>query len=187
MTTFPKFATMPSATPPMFDLRILLRGILTAFGIWLGCSTPLSSAAVPSSEVIKTASRLIDEGRADSALVMVRRGLERDSTSAALWLSLADVQLARKNDTAHVDALYRALRLRPHSTEAHLALAEYFIGAGQFDSLAVHAHAVLGITNGGNALASYFAGRVHDQRGEADSAIVYYRRAWVLLPAKELF
>ncbi|MBI3661874.1 MAG: tetratricopeptide repeat protein [Acidobacteria bacterium] len=117
---------------------------------------------------------------------VVTAALHRDSNQVDLWLTLGRIQDARHRQESRMDAYRRVLVLKPQSAEAKLGLAQAFFDIHRLDSAVVYARALLAIGSGVRATAYYLLGRVHEQRGALDSAVVYYRSAWYALPGEPL-
>lgn len=130
---------------------------------------------------------LISVGKADSALAVARRAVTEDSTDVSLLFALADAQKAKRHMRARRETLERILRTQPRSIDARVEIAEDFFEVKQLDSAAYSAYSALAKSNRRSVDAYYWLGRIHHQAGRPDSALFYYRGAWVLLPDGDLF
>jgi tetratricopeptide (TPR) repeat protein len=172
---------------------VLLEGlnVLILYALVVVCAAMIPAAAHQSAaaatDVVGTASVLLQLGKADSALALVKRALRSDSTNAELWLALGDLQEARGRTVARIAALRRALELQPRSATALEGLAESYLAAGPPDSARAYAWAALRGGSWRSPNAFYLVGRAFEMQGIADSAIVYYRWAWSLMPRSRLF
>jgi tetratricopeptide (TPR) repeat protein len=128
---------------------------------------------------------LLNKNLVDSASSIVEAGLAADSLNPDLWAAKAWIHAARGDRSAELEALRRALAIRPFFTEVHQTLAEVFCDSGLTDSadryiaLPMQADSL-------NPRVTYFGGRIREQRGELDSAAVMYLRTYELLNAYEL-
>lgn len=130
---------------------------------------------------------LIAAGQLDSALSVVKRALSTDSMNVSLLTTLSDVQKAKGHLKARRQTLERIIRMRPRTIDARLEIARDLFESRQLDSAAQCANAALAYSNRRSVDAFYWLGRIHGEAGRPDSALVYYRWAWVLLPSGELF
>ncbi len=130
---------------------------------------------------------LLRDGMPDSAVVILKHALKTDSSDIALLLALADAQGEARQMKGRRATLDRVMRLQRHSIEAQIALSEDFLASKNLDSAAYFAHEVLANSGRSSADGYYLLGRVHEQAGRADSALLYYRGAWMLLPVGELY
>lgn len=130
---------------------------------------------------------LVDGGQLDSALTILKRALSTDSLNVGLLNYLSDIQKAKGQTQARRQTLERILRIQPRSIDARLKVAHDFFEFRQLDSAAQFADAALAQSNRRSAEAYYWLGRIHGEAGRPDSALVYYRWAWILLPDGDLF
>lgn len=130
---------------------------------------------------------LITAGEPDSALSLAKNLLSSDSGNVGLLLALADAQKAKKQMKARRETLERILQRQPRSIDARVEIAEDHFEAQQLDSAAHYAYSALTKSNRRSAESYYWLGRIHQQAGRPDSALFYYRGAWVLLPDGDLF
>jgi tetratricopeptide (TPR) repeat protein len=130
---------------------------------------------------------LISTGQPDSALALARRAVMGDTANVDFLLALADAQKAKAQMMARRETLERVIETQPRSIEARVKIAEDFFEAQQLDSAAHYAYSALTKSNRRSADAYYWLGRIHQQAGHPDSALFYYRGAWVLLPDGDLF
>lgn len=126
---------------------------------------------------------LVREDRVDSALVLLRDTLAVDSLNPRWHLRLAHLQKLKGQRAARRATLDRLLRIQRRPVEAQLELAQDFFDRGALDSAAYFGHAALASSGRRSAGAYYWLGRTHEQAGHADSALTYYRNAWLLLPS----
>ncbi|HUU45774.1 MAG TPA: tetratricopeptide repeat protein [Acidobacteriota bacterium] len=133
------------------------------------------------------ARQLIRDGQLDSALVVVDVAIARDSLHMPLWHLRDEVCRLRGDNAGRIATLREALRHWPSDSDLRLNLAEVFIDAGAADSAASCLERVYRNTMRSSARAYYLAGRIHEVRGQPDSALVSYRRAWELASEQRLF
>ncbi len=164
---------------------LALRLLAVVAGLIVGAN--LTGDAARAQSRSETISNLIEQGRADSALVEAKRMVAADSARVSAWFDLAEAQRAIGQMKPRRAALSRVLKLQPTNVDAWLLLAVDFFEAKQYDSAAYFAHAALDYSNRSNVRAYYWLGRIHQQAGQPDSALVYFRRAWVVSPSGELF
>lgn len=130
---------------------------------------------------------LITAGEPDSALSMARHLLSSDSGNVGLLLALADAQKAKKQMKERRETLESIIQRQPRTIDARVEIAKDFFEAQQLDSASYYALAALTRSSRRSAIAYYWLGRIHEQAGRPDSALFYYRGAWVLLPNGDLF
>lgn len=156
--------------------------------VMLLIETPVLNAQSAGADgAIRNAKRLLDQGRADSALVILKSAYGTDTTNIELLFVIADAQREARQPKARRATLDTILRLRKSSVTARLTLVEDFLRAKQPDSAAHFAHDALRASGRRSAHAHYWLGRIHEQANRVDSAQFYYRRALTLMPSGELY
>lgn len=130
---------------------------------------------------------LITAGKPDSALAVARASVAMDSNNTSALFDLAEAEKATGKRVARRTTLERILKLQPRNVDARLELATDFYDAGQLDSASAYAHAALNTSNRSSAAAFYRLGTIHSHASRLDSALVYFKRAWAVLPNGELY
>jgi tetratricopeptide (TPR) repeat protein len=130
---------------------------------------------------------LVGSGQLDSALSVVRRALTIDSLNVDLLKTLGDIQRIKGQSKARRATLDKIIGLQPRAIDARLEIAEELFESGKLDSAAHFAGTALAQSNRRSADAFYWLGRIHGEAGRPDSALIYYRWAWILLPSGELY
>lgn len=162
--------------------RVVVFTCLIALIVMVG-EVEAQSAASVSDEV----GGLIAGGQLDSALTVLKRALSTDSLNVSLLNHLSSVQEAKGLSRERRATLERIIRIQPRAIDARLDITQELLEARQLDSAAQYAYAALAQSNRRSADAYYWLGRIHGEAGRPDSALVYYRWAWILLPSGELF
>lgn len=141
-------------------------------------------APLPAPSTLETAiDRLVREDKVDSALVLLRDTLATDSINPTLLLQLAHLQKQKGQRTARRGTLEKILRTQRRPVAAQIELARDFLDRNVLDSAAHFGQAAIASSSRRSADAFYWRGRIHEQAGQADSALLCYKNAWLLLPS----
>jgi tetratricopeptide (TPR) repeat protein len=139
--------------------------------------TPVSGQTQP----LDALQQLIDSSAFDSALAIIDGELAEDSLRGFLWFKRDTILAAAGRTEDRIASLERTFTIWPNAAPFRLQLAEVLIGLQRLKEARQLIETVLERPTGQSVPGHYLSGRVYELEGVYDSAVVAYRRAWVLL------
>lgn len=152
-----------------------------------GVAVPAFSQSGAKPLTVREVTSLVDRGLVDSAYTLTTAALKSDSTNLGLLTVLAELQKSKGQLKARRTTLDKIIAINRRAVDARVAIAEELLISGKVDSAKFYARAAAISSNSRSPEAFYWLGRAYHQAGRLDSALIYYRAAWTLVPAPYLY